>query len=223
MSNEVKIEPEWKEVLNEYFDKQEFKDLTEFVRREYLTKKIFPEPANIFKAFWETPFSKVKVVILGQDPYHGDGQAQGLSFSVPVGVKVPPSLQNMYKEIENEFGIKKDFTVGDLEPWAKQGVFLLNSVLTVVANSPASHKGRGWEDFTDFVISKLSQQSKGLVFMLWGNFAKGKESLIDSSKHLVLKAPHPSPFSVHTGFFGCNHFKLCNEYLVGNGGFGIVW
>ncbi|MEI6728385.1 MAG: uracil-DNA glycosylase [bacterium] len=223
MNTDIKIEPEWKEVLKEYFGRKEFESLTEFVRQEYQTKKIFPEPVNIFKAFWQTPFSKVKVVILGQDPYHSEGQAQGLSFSVPVGVKVPPSLQNMYKEIENEFGIKKDFSVGDLEPWARQGVFLLNSVLTVVANSPASHKGKGWELFTDYVISKLSDQREGLVFMLWGNFAKGKEGLIDSNKHLVLKAPHPSPFSVHTGFYGCNHFKLCNQYLVENGGVGVEW
>ncbi len=223
MSLKVQIEPEWKEVLQEYFKKDEFENLTTFVKNEYLTKTVFPSPENIFKAFWNTPFSKVKVVILGQDPYHGFGQAHGLSFSVQDGVKVPPSLQNIYKELQDEFGIKKDFSNGNLEGWTKQGVFLLNSVLTVVANSAASHQGKGWEEFTNFVISKLSDESEHLVFLLWGNFAKSKANLIDSSKHLILTAPHPSPFSAHSGFFGCNHFKLCNEYLNKNGSQAIEW
>jgi len=221
--SDVNIEPEWKLQLESYFQTDDFRNLSEFVKSEYQNKQVFPQPQNIFKAFWETPFSNVKVIILGQDPYHGQGQAHGLSFSVQEGVKVPPSLKNIYKEIENEFGIKKDFNNGDLEVWAKQGVFLLNSVLTVVANSPASHKGRGWEEFTDYVITKLSKEKECLVFMLWGNFAKSKASLIDSAKHLILTAPHPSPFSAHSGFFGCNHFQLCNQYLTKRGQTGINW
>ena len=223
MSLNVQIEPGWKDVLKEYFNKPEFEELTKFVKTEYLSKQVFPLPENIFKAFWNTPFSKVKVVILGQDPYHGQEQAHGLAFSVQYGVKVPPSLQNIYKEIEAEFGIKKDFTNGNLEGWTKQGVFLLNSVLTVVENTPASHQKKGWEGFTDYAIESLSKEKEGLVFMLWGNFAKSKASLIDENKHLILTAPHPSPFSAHTGFFGCNHFKLCNEYLVSKGEDEIAW
>jgi uracil-DNA glycosylase len=223
MSLNIQIEPEWKAVLEEYFSKKEFEELTKFVKTEYKRTIVFPEPKNIFKAFWNTPFSKVKVIILGQDPYHGAGQAHGLSFSVEEGVKIPPSLQNIYKEIEAEFEIKKDFTSGNLENWTKQGVFLLNSVLTVVANSPASHQKKGWEGFTDFVISKLSDEKENLVFMLWGNFAKSKASLIDERKHLILSAPHPSPFSAHTGFFGCNHFKLCNQYLLSHGETEVNW
>jgi len=223
MSLNVQIEPEWKSILEQYFSKPEFEELTEFVKSEYQNKQVFPQPKDIFKAFWNTPFSKVKVVILGQDPYHGFGQAHGLAFSVQDGVKVPPSLQNIYKEIEAEFEIKKDFTNGNLEGWTNQGVFLLNSVLTVLANTPASHQKIGWEDFTDFVISKLSEEREGLVFMLWGGFAKSKTSLIDENKHLILTAPHPSPFSAHSGFFGCNHFQLCNQYLAKRGQTGINW
>jgi uracil-DNA glycosylase len=223
MSLNVQIEPGWKDVLQEYFNKPEFEELTNFVKTEYQSRKVFPLPENIFKAFWNTPFSKVKVVILGQDPYHGQEQAHGLAFSVQDGVKVPPSLQNIYKEIEAEFGIKKDFTSGNLEGWTKQGVFLLNSVLTVVENIPASHQKKGWEGFTDYAIESLSKEKEGLVFMLWGNFAKSKASLIDENKHLILTAPHPSPFSAHTGFFGCNHFKLCNEYLVSKGEIQVDW
>jgi uracil-DNA glycosylase len=223
MNVNVQIEPEWKTVLEGYFSKLEFEKLSKFVKAEYQSKQVFPVPENIFKAFWNTPFSKVKVVILGQDPYHGQGQAHGLAFSVQNGVKVPPSLQNIYKEIEAEFGIKKDFTNGNLEDWTKQGVFLLNSVLTVVENTPASHQKKGWEGFTDYAIESLSKEKEGLVFILWGNFAKSKASLIDESKHLILTAPHPSPFSAHTGFFGCNHFKLCNQYLVKNGEIQVEW
>jgi len=223
MKNQVNIENEWRFVLEEYFETPEFKTLTDFVKQEYQTKTIYPKSEDIFRAFWETSFSKVKVVILGQDPYHGVNQAHGLSFSVQNGVKLPPSLQNIYKEIQTEFEIKKDFGNGNLLPWTKQGVFLLNSVLTVEAASPASHQGKGWEQFTDLVIQKLSDKRENLVFMLWGNFAKSKENLINSNKHLVLKAAHPSPFSAYNGFFGCNHFKLANEYLVKTGQKEIEW
>lgn len=219
----VKMEPEWNQVLAEYFATPEFENLTEFVKSEYRTKEIYPTLENIFRAFWLTPFSKVRVVILGQDPYHGPNQAHGLSFSVQNGIKLPPSLKNIYKEIESNFGIKKDFTDGDLSGLAKQGVFLLNSVLTVVASSPASHQGKGWEKFTDFVISKLSQKQENLVFLLWGNFAKSKKNLIDPNRHLILESAHPSPFSAYNGFFGNQHFLRCNEYLEERGLKEIEW
>lgn len=220
---DVKIEPSWKAILQEYFETPEFQTLTDFVKNEYANKTIFPNPSKIFQAFWQTPFKEVKVIILGQDPYHGENQAHGLSFSVPIGVRVPPSLKNIYKEIETEFGIQKDFTVGNLEAWSRQGVFLLNSVLTVEAQKAASHQKKGWENFTDFVISKLSTGRRNLVFMLWGNFARSKKTLINENKHLILEAAHPSPLSAHNGFFGCNHFKLCNEFLEKNGQKGIEW
>jgi uracil-DNA glycosylase len=162
-------------------------------------------------------------VILGQDPYHGAGQAQGLSFSVPTGMKLPPSLQNIYKEIEADTGVEKDFADGNLEAWAAQGVFLLNAILTVVAGSPASHQKHGWEEFTDTVIRKISDGNDNVVFMLWGKYAQSKKTLIDTDKHLVLEAPHPSPFSAHSGFFGCKHFSMCNEYLKKNGLREIIW
>jgi uracil-DNA glycosylase len=214
----IKINPEWAEILKDYFETNNWKDLSNFVRGEYLNKdkKIFPEAKNVFKAFDLTPFSKVKVVILGQDPYHDDKQANGLCFSVPKGLILPPSLKNIYKEIESDLNIKKDFTDGALEKLAEQGVFLLNSILTVVAHTPASHRNKGWESFTDEIIKTLSDKKDNLVFMLWGNYAKSKKSLIDTDKHLVLEAPHPSPFSVYTGFFGCKHFSKCNQYLKKN-------
>jgi uracil-DNA glycosylase len=223
MNKEVTIEESWKEKLKDFFETETFNTLISFIKDEYLSKKVFPAPRNLFKAFSLTPFPKVKVVILGQDPYHGDGQANGLSFSVPEGVPVPPSLKNIYKEIESDLGIKKDFSNGDLEQWASQGVLLLNAVLTVVASTPASHKGKGWEEFTDTVIKKISDEGEHVVFMLWGNFARGKRGLIDTTKHLVLEAPHPSPFSVHSGFFGCKHFSRCNEYLRKHEKEEIVW
>lgn len=223
MNKEVAIEESWKKELQDFFATDTFQRLSTFVKDEYLSKKVFPSPKNIFKAFSLTPFSKVKVVILGQDPYHGDGQAMGLSFSVPQGVPVPPSLKNIYKEIESDLGTKKDFSNGDLEPWATQGVLLVNAVLSVVASTPASHKGKGWEEFTDTVIKRLSDKHEHLVFILWGNFARGKKNLIDTEKHLVLEAPHPSPFSVHTGFFGCKHFSQCNTYLKEHGKQEILW
>jgi uracil-DNA glycosylase len=223
MNKEVVIEESWKKELKDFFETETFNALSSFVKDEYLSKKVFPTPRNIFRAFSLTPFSKVKVVILGQDPYHGEGQAVGLSFSVPEGVVVPPSLKNIYKEIESDLGTKKDFSSGDLELWARQGVLLINAVLSVVANTPASHKGKGWEEFTDTVIQRLSDKHEHLVFMLWGNFARGKRSLIDTNKHLVLEAPHPSPFSVHTGFFGCKHFSQCNSYLKDHKKKEILW
>ena len=211
--SEVKMEPEWGKILADYFETDKFKNLTDFVRQEYINKKVYPKPENIFEAFSLTPFSKVKVVILGQDPYHGTGQAHGLCFSVPNGVTPPPSLKNIYKEIETDCQIKKDFSDGNLEPWAKQGVFLLNAILSVVAHQPTSHQKIGWEEFTDTVIKTLSDNREHLVFMLWGNYARGKKSLIDSNKHLILEAPHPSPFSAYSGFFGCHHFSQCNKQL----------
>lgn len=213
MSKPVNIEPEWAVVLHDYFSSANFQTLADFVREEYTKKSIYPKPQDVFKAFWLTPFSKVQVVILGQDPYHGIGQAHGLSFSVPENIKVPPSLQNIYKEIQDDLGIKKDFTNGNLEPWAKQGVLLLNAILTVVASSPASHREKGWEEFTDTVIKTISDKQKNIVFILWGSFAKSKKILIDASKHLILEAPHPSPFSAYSGFFSCKHFSQCNKYL----------
>lgn len=207
------METEWKEALGNFFETETFQTLTNFIRQEYLTKKVSPQPSDIFKAFSLTPFSQVKVVILGQDPYHDTNQACGLCFSVNEGVTVPPSLKNIYKEIESDCGVTKDMTHGNLEPWAKQGVFLLNAILTVVAHTPASHKGKGWEEFTDMVIKTISDKHEHVVFMLWGNYAKSKQFLIDTHKHCVLTAPHPSPFSVYTGFFGCKHFSKCNAYL----------
>ena len=223
MNKEVNIEPSWKDAMRDYFISENFKKLSDFVRAEYINKKIYPKPQDIFKAFWLTPFDKVKVVILGQDPYHGAGQAEGLSFSVQPGIKLPPSLQNIYKEIENDLGIKKDFSDGHLEPWARQGVFLLNAILTVVANSPASHQGKGWEEFTDKVIEVMSNKKEHVVFILWGNFARSKKVLIDGSKHLIIESPHPSPFSAGNGFFGSKPFSKCNDYLVKNGEEKISW
>ena len=223
MQKPVKIEPEWKEALAEYFTRPEFSALADFVRQEYQTKKIFPPPADVFRAFYVTPFSKVKVVILGQDPYHNDRQAHGLCFSVPQGESLPPSLLNIYREIESDLGIKKNPADGNLEDWAKQGVFLLNAILTVVAHQPASHRGRGWEEFTDIVIKTLSDSRENLVFLLWGNYARGKIALIDQQKHLILEAPHPSPLSAYAGFFGCKHFSKCNDYLKSHGLEPIIW
>ena len=225
---QVKIEESWKKVLADFFEKEEFKRLAEFVRSEYLNKKVYPPPKDLFRAFNETPFDKVKVVILGQDPYHNPGQAHGLAFSVPKGTPAPPSLQNIFKEICDELPDspscklpEKEKT--DLSRWARQGVFLLNAVLTVLKNSPTSHAGKGWEDFTDFVIKTLSKEKENLVFMLWGAYARSKKALIDESKHLILEAPHPSPLSANRGFFGCGHFKKANEYLEKHGKKSIEW
>ncbi len=209
----VKINSEWEEVLRDYFLTPDFIDLADFVRQEYVSKKVYPKPEDLFSAFDLTPFSKVKVVILGQDPYHNPGQAHGLCFSVPEGVLPPPSLQNIYKEIEIDCKIKKDKKSGDLSNWSRQGVFLLNAILSVVASKPTSHRQIGWEKFTDYVISALSEKKEHLVFILWGNYARSKKTLIDENKHLILEAAHPSPLSAYNGFFGCRHFSLCNWQL----------
>lgn len=223
MKKEVTIEPEWKEALRSYFVTESFEKLSHFIRDEYISKKVFPPPQDVFRAFALTPFSSVRVVILGQDPYHDNSQACGLCFSVPQGITVPPSLKNIYKEIEADTGIKKDPTSGDLTSWATQGVFLLNAILTVVAHTPASHKGKGWEEFTDTVIRTISEKHEHVVFMLWGNYARSKKTLIDETKHCILEAPHPSPFSAHSGFFGCKHFSKCNTYLRKNSKKEIEW
>lgn len=219
----VKINDSWKHALHDYFETPEFKNLTEFVRDEYSKHTIYPKPEKIFNAFNTTPLDQVKVVIIGQDPYHNPGQAHGLCFSVQDGVNPPPSLKNIYKEIESDLGIKKDQTQGNLESWAKQGVLLLNAVLTVRKNSPASHQGKGWEDFTDYVIKTVSDQCEHCVFILWGNYAKNKGAYIDRNKHLVLESAHPSPFSANNGFFGNKHFSQCNDYLLLHGKEPIQW
>ncbi|NDV45555.1 uracil-DNA glycosylase [Paludibacter sp. 221] len=219
---DVRIEQSWKNVLQPEFDKPYFEQLTAFVRSEYQTKQIFP-PANlIFNAFDQCPFDDVKVVILGQDPYHGVGQAHGLCFSVNDGIKFPPSLVNIFKEIEAEYG-KPAPASGNLIRWAQQGVLLLNATLTVQAHQAGSHQGHGWEQFTDAVIRILSEQKQNLVFILWGAYAQNKASFVDNNKHLVLQSAHPSPFSVHRGFFGNNHFVLTNNYLKEQGLKEIDW
>lgn len=222
MIMDVKIEESWKKRLENEFEKQYFADLTGFIRQEYKTKQIFPPAKLIFNAFEHTPFDRVKVVILGQDPYHGDGQAHGLSFSVNEGVRTPPSLVNMYKEINRDLGtpIPKS---GNLTHWAEQGVLLLNATLTVVAHTAGSHQGRGWETFTDAAIKKLADERENLVFLLWGAYAQKKAALIDDKKHLILKTVHPSPLSAHRGFIGCGHFSKTNEYLKSKGLEPIVW
>ncbi|MBP6356169.1 MAG: uracil-DNA glycosylase, partial [Paludibacter sp.] len=196
--------------------------LTSFVRNEYKTKKIFPPGNMIFSAFDHCPFDKVKVVIIGQDPYHNDGQAHGLCFSVNTGVDFPPSLINIFKEIERDLG-KPTPTSGNLERWAEQGVLLLNATLTVQAHSAGSHQGRGWETFTDAVIRKVAEEKVHVVFMLWGNYAQQKGAVVDGQKHLVLKSVHPSPLSAYRGFIGCGHFSAANNYLIEKGLSPIHW
>lgn len=216
------LEPEWLEVLQPEFDKPYFSELKSFLLEEKRMYKVFPPGNRIFAAFDHTPFSKVKVVILGQDPYHNDGQAHGLCFSVPDGIAIPPSLVNIYKELNTDLGIPIPSS-GNLEKWANQGVLLLNATLTVRAYQAGSHQKRGWENFTDEVIRQLSSRHTGLVFILWGSYAQAKESMIDTSKHFVLKAVHPSPLSVYRGFFGCRHFSKTNELLAGVGKEPIDW
>lgn len=218
----VVIEKSWEEVLGNEFEKDYFVKLVDFVEKEYSNKEIFPEMKNIFRAFNETSFEQVKVVILGQDPYHGAGQAEGLCFSVPEGVKMPPSLKNIFKEIKDDIGGEMPEN-GSLENWARQGVLLLNSTLTVEAGKAGSHQKKGWEEFTDEVIKILNIERENLVFILWGNYAKKKGSFIDRERHLVLEAAHPSPFSAYNGFFGCKHFSKTNDYLKGNGLNVIKW
>lgn len=218
---QVKIEASWHEVLTNEFSQPYFQELKTFLNQEKQSFKIFPPGNQIFSAFNYTPVSEVKVVILGQDPYHGEGQANGLCFSVSDGIKPPPSLVNIFKELNTDLGIPIPIH-GNLEKWAKQGVFLLNTTLTVRQGQPASHHGHGWEIFTDEVIRVLTQKRDGLVFLLWGRFAQSKESLIDSSHHHILKAAHPSPFSA-TGFLGCRHFSKTNALLIAGGKSPIDW
>jgi uracil-DNA glycosylase len=218
----VQIEISWKKALAAEFERLYFKKLTERVKAAYLTTIIFPPPKEIFAAFTYCPLDNVRVVILGQDPYHGPGQAHGLAFSVADHVPLPPSLQNIYKEIAADVGTTPPHS-GDLTHWANQGVLLLNSSLSVAAGLAASHKGWGWERFTDVVIKTVSEQREHVVFLLWGAFAISKRTLIDESRHLILTAPHPSPLSAYRGFIGCKHFSQTNIYLIDHGITPIVW
>lgn len=220
---DVKIEPSWKKALEEEFGKEYFKTLTDFVKEEYANKKVYPAPKNIFRAFELTPFDDVKVVILGQDPYHGAHQAIGLSFAVEENTTLPPSLRNIYKEIEDDLGISMKDANGNLSRWAKQGVLLLNATLTVRAGSAGSHQGHGWELFTDAAIRALSDKREHLVFILWGNYARQKGTFIDRKKHLVIESAHPSPFSAANGFFGSKPFSKANRYLEEHGEKPIDW
>ncbi|WP_295117212.1 uracil-DNA glycosylase [uncultured Chitinophaga sp.] len=220
---EVKIEESWKELLKDEFQKSYFEQIAMHLKMEKATgKTIYPPGGLMFNAFDKTPLDKLKVVLLGQDPYHGPGQAHGLCFSVQDGVKPPPSLVNIYKEINKDLGLPIPQT-GNLTPWAENGVLLLNAMLSVRANEPASHSKIGWENFTDAVIQKISDKKKGVVFILWGRFAQDKQILIDATKHHILKAAHPSPFSADKGFFGCRHFSKTNELLVKEGLEPIDW
>ena len=218
----VRINEAWKKLLQPEFEKPYFTNLVEFVRSEYANHTVYPSGANIFRALDKCSPDDVKVVIIGQDPYHGEGQANGLCFSVNEGVMFPPSLRNIFKEIESDLGIKVP-TSGNLDRWAEQGVLLLNSTLTVRAHAAASHTGHGWEQFTDAVVAKLSEFKSGVVYMLWGNYAQKKGAVVDSSRNLVLKAAHPSPLSAYNGFFGCRHFSQANNYLLSVGKSPIKW
>lgn len=224
MTKQVAIAEDWKELLNEEFDQPYFDALISFLKKEKQEgKMVYPPGSQIFRAFDLTSVKDVRVVILGQDPYHGAGQAHGLCFSVNKGVPMPPSLQNIFKELKTdipEFNIPAH---GDLSEWAKQGVLLLNATLTVEKDKAGSHQGKGWEQFTDAVIRHISEQKKHVVFILWGKFAQSKSALIDETKHLVLKAAHPSPFSAYNGFFGCKHFSKTNDYLTHHHLQPIVW
>ena len=219
---QVKIEKSWQEVLQTEFDKPYFENLVGFVKQEYASSTIFPPAGQIFSAFNTCPFSNVKVVILGQDPYHGPGQAHGLCFSVNDGIPFPPSLQNIFKEIASDLGLSIPNS-GNLTRWAEQGVLLLNATLTVRASQAGSHQGKGWEEFTDAVIKIISEKAENVVFILWGSYAIKKKALIDASKHCILTAPHPSPLSSYRGFFGCKHFSKTNEYLTSVGKTPIEW
>jgi uracil-DNA glycosylase len=223
MTEEIVAASTWNTLLKEQFDAQYFSELRNFLAEEKKASKVvYPPARNIFSAFDLTPFENVKVVLLGQDPYHGEGQAHGLCFSVADGVPPPPSLVNIFKEMKSDLGIPISKS-GNLTKWARQGVLLLNATLTVRANTAGSHQNKGWETFTDSVISHLSSEKTGLVFLLWGKYAQAKEALIDKTKHHVLKAPHPSPFSADSGFFGCKHFSKTNEILKQQGKQPIDW
>lgn len=216
------IEESWKEQLIEEFQKPYFLELKNFLLQERSQHAVYPPSSLIFNAFNATPFEQVKVVILGQDPYHGAKQAHGLCFSVQDGIKPPPSLQNIFKELQSDVGLEIPGS-GNLEKWTSQGVFLLNAVLTVRHANPGSHQKKGWETFTDAVIGKLSKNRRNLVFMLWGRYAREKKVLIDDSKHFILEAPHPSPYSASSGFFGCKHFSKANAYLSMHGSVPVDW
>ena len=227
MVRAVNIEPSWKQLLGEEFDQPYMAQLSVFLREEkQLRRIVYPPGAEIFAAFEHTPVDQVKVVIIGQDPYHGPGQAHGLCFSVKPGLAPPPSLQNIFKEINDDLaqsGSRLDEHTGMLAGWAEQGVLLLNSVLTVQGGQAGSHRGRGWEQFTDAVVAKLTNAREGLVFLLWGSYAQKKGAVVDPLKHLILRAPHPSPLSAHRGFFGCRHFSQANAYLANAGTTPIDW
>jgi uracil-DNA glycosylase len=218
----VNINEEWGAVLANEFDKSYFADLTEFVKKEYLRARVYPQGKNIFRAFDKCPFDDVKVVIIGQDPYHGEGQANGLCFSVNDGVEFPPSLQNIFKEVHDDTGAPIPAS-GNLDRWAEQGVLLLNAVLTVRAHEAASHAGLGWERFTDAVVRAVSEQKEGIVYMLWGAYAQKKGAFVDAGRNCILQTAHPSPLSSYRGFFGCRHFSKANEYLISQGKTPIVW
>ena len=219
---EVRMAEDWKELLAEEFDKPYFNDLVRFVKEEYAQGVVYPSGANIFRAFDQCPFERLKVVIIGQDPYHGPNQANGLCFSVNDGVAFPPSLQNIFKEVSSDIGVAMP-TSGNLDRWAEQGVLLLNAVLTVRAHNAASHAGRGWEQFTDAVVRTVAERKQGVVYMLWGSYAQRKGAIVDGSKNLILKSVHPSPLSAYRGFFGCKHFSLANGYLKQLGMEPICW
>ncbi len=218
----IKITEEWDNVLESEFSTQGYLSLRQFLKKEYSERTIYPSMYDIFNSMKKTPFSGVKVVLLGQDPYHNQGQAMGLSFSVPKGVAIPPSLINIYKEIKAETGLDMP-SHGDLTGWAEQGVLLLNTVLTVREHQANSHKGQGWEAFTDSIIKKISDKKEHVVFLLWGANARSKKALIDREKHLILECAHPSPLSAYNGFFGCGHFNKTNEYLTSHGASPIDW
>ena len=219
---DVKIAPDWKALLAEEFSKPYFEELTRFVKEEYATRRIYPRGSNIFRAFDKCPLDKLKVVIIGQDPYHGPGQAHGLCFSVAEGVPHPPSLQNIFKEVAADIGTPIPVS-GNLDRWAEQGVLLLNAVLTVREHEAASHAGRGWERFTDAVVRAISERKQGVVYLLWGSYAQKKGAIADPARNCILKAVHPSPLSAYRGFLGCKHFSKANDYLLSRGETPINW
>lgn len=219
---EVKIASDWKALLKEEFEKPYFEQLTQFVKEEYASHRIYPRGSNIFRAFDKCPLDRLKVVIIGQDPYHGPNQAHGLCFSVADGVPHPPSLQNIFKEVASDIGTPIPES-GNLDRWAEQGVLLLNAVLTVREHEAASHAGRGWEQFTDAVVRAINAHKEGIVYLLWGSYAQKKGAIADPTRNCILKAVHPSPLSVYRGFFGCRHFSRANEYLVAHGKTPIQW
>lgn len=219
---DVRIAPQWKALIGAEFEKEYFSELVTFVKQEYATHRIFPAGRNIFRAFEKCMPDDLKVVIIGQDPYHGIGQANGLCFSVNDGVPFPPSLINIFQEVKSDVGSPIP-TSGNLDRWAEQGVLLLNAVLTVRAHEAASHAGKGWERFTDAVVQAIAQHKQGIVYMLWGNYAQRKAAMVDPQKNCILKSVHPSPLSAHRGFFGCRHFSQANQYLAQTGRTPIVW